>query len=182
MRGGGSLFPARIRRLTGLPVRTALPAGKCPADSAKEIKARSTNLPRMRLLSPGKHVLLLQERLITQSPGRQDHRPRGIPADAQDPIGPERPEDARRLNQASRNHEERPDLLEPVLSFQTRQVDRLQGIAFPFHQASFQPPAAAHKQDLVSRVPFFKRFRQGQGREQVPPGPPSGDQYFHCAS
>jgi len=39
--------------LIGFPVRMDFCAGKCRSDAAKEMKARSTTRPRIRLLSPG---------------------------------------------------------------------------------------------------------------------------------
>jgi hypothetical protein len=44
----------RILPLTGLPVRIVFRPAKCRAEASKEMKTRSTNLPRIRLLNPGK--------------------------------------------------------------------------------------------------------------------------------
>ena len=44
----------RILCLIGFPVRMDFCRGKCRPEPAKEIKARSTTRPRIRLLSPGK--------------------------------------------------------------------------------------------------------------------------------
>ena len=125
----------------------------------------------------GQRVLLAQGHGPPEQPGRHDHGPGRVTAQADHQVRPEGPHDSRGLQDGAGQAGKRPHLVPNAAAFQPFDRDRLQREPRPGESRALEVVAPADEEHAVVRVAGADLLGDGNPREEVPAGAAPGDDH-----
>ncbi len=124
-------------------------------------------------------VLLLYGAGAARDPAGQHHHARDVAARADDPVGPEIPDDTERLEERPGVDEDRPEKVRHGLALDAQRSDPDEVQALEPGDPLFHAPVSAHEEDARTGIAGNDGLGDGHCRHDVAPCSPGRDEHLH---